>query len=114
MTKLKCSECSIWGCPNRNLLTNNECTIDVETTTTNTVKEITVKDEDEIDQLLKHCNDVIEENKEIKRGIDFLINEYYTNKRYFREEPGEVTIEDIIKTCFEFGWSSNEMYNYKE
>ena len=69
------------------------------------------EDKERIDQLLSNCNKVLEENKEMKRCIDFLINEYRTNKRYFREEPGrETTIEDVIKTCFEFGWTSRQNF----
>lgn len=75
---------------------------------------MTQEDKERIDQLLNSCNKVLEENKEMKRCIDFLINEYRTNKRYFREEPGKVTVEDIIKTCFEFGWSSRHIYESKE
>lgn len=73
------------------------------------------EDKERIDQLLNSCNKVLEENKEMKRCIDFLINEYRTNKRYFREEPGrDTTIEDVIKTCFEFGWASRHIYESKE
>lgn len=73
------------------------------------------EEKERIDQLLNNCNKILEETKEMKRCIDFLINEYRTNKRYFREEPGrETTIEDVIKTCFEFGWSSRRIYEVKE
>ncbi len=64
-------------------------------------------------QLLDNCDAICKENEEMKRGIDFLINEYHTNKRYFRVEPGRVTIEDVIKTCFEFGWASKSNYDYQ-
>lgn len=49
--------------------------------------------------------------KAMKDGVDFLLNEYKTNKRYFRLEPGRVTIEDVIKTCFEFGWASKKNFD---
>ena len=64
------------------------------------------------EKLLKNCKNLERENKAIKDGVDFLINEYKTNKRYFRVEPGKVTIEDVIKTCFEAGWTSKSNFDY--
>ena len=46
----------------------------------------------------------------MKNGVEFLINEYHTNKRYFRLEPGRCTTEDVIKTVFEFAWSASRNY----
>ena len=66
------------------------------------------------EKLLKNCRELEREMKASKEGIDFLINEYKTNKRYFRSEPGKVTIEDVIKTCFEFGWASKRNFDYDE
>lgn len=66
----------------------------------------------ETEELLKNCNETLKEIEESKRCVDFLINEYRTNKRYFREEPGKVTIEDVIKTCFEFGWGAKGNFDY--
>ena len=63
-------------------------------------------------ELLKNCNETLKEIDESKRCVDFLINEYKTNKHYFRTEPGRVTIEDVIKTCFEFGWASKRNFDY--
>lgn len=63
------------------------------------------------EKLLKNCNKLDREMNAIKEGVDFLINEYKTNKRYFRVEPGRVTIEDVIKTCFEFGWASKNNFD---
>ena len=65
-----------------------------------------------IQTLLENCNALENEIKEQKRCVDFLINEYHTNKGYFRQEPGRVTVEDVIKTCFEFGWSSKSNFDY--
>ena len=65
-------------------------------------------------KLLDNCNNLDREIDAMKHGVDFLINEYNTNKRYFRETPGRVTIEDVIKTCFEFGWSSKSQFDYSE
>ena len=74
---------------------------------------------EELENLKKECSDLIEscqkldkELKAMKEGLDFLLNEYKTNKRYFRETPGKVTTEDVIKTCFEFGWASKENFDY--
>lgn len=66
----------------------------------------------QIDKLLSNCKELERELVEHKKGIDFLLNEYKTNKRWFREEPGRVTIEDVIKTAFEFGWASKRNYDY--
>ena len=63
-------------------------------------------------KLLQNCKELEREMKASKKGVDFLINEYKTNKRYFRAEPGKVTIEDVIKTCFEFGWASKRNFDY--
>lgn len=63
-------------------------------------------------KILKMCQELNEEMDSMKEGVDFLINEYKTNKRWFREEPGRVTIEDVIKASFEFGWASKRNYDY--
>ena len=62
-------------------------------------------------KLLRNCKELEREMKASKKCVDFLINEYKTNKRYFRVEPGKVTIEDVIKTCFEFGWTSKRNFD---
>lgn len=69
---------------------------------------------DECKQLLKDCNKLDREIEASKQSLDFLLNEYKTNKKWFREEPGKVTIEDIIKTCFQFGWASKSQFDYTE
>ena len=61
--------------------------------------------------LLETCRELDKELKALEDGTNFLLNEYKTNKRYFRESPGRVTTEDIIKTCFEFGWASRKNYD---
>lgn len=63
-------------------------------------------------KILKMCQELDEETDSMKDGIDFLISEYKTNKRWFRDEPGRVTIEDVIKASFEFGWASKRNYDY--
>ena len=68
----------------------------------------------DVKELLNNCNSLDRELDAMKHGVDFLIKEYNTNKRYFREQPGRVTIEDVIKTCFEFGWSSKSQFDYSE
>lgn len=64
------------------------------------------------EKLLEHCREFDKELKAEKEGLDFLLNEYRTNKRWFRDEPGRVTTEDIIKRCFEFGWASKSNFDY--
>lgn len=66
---------------------------------------------DEAQDLLNHAKDLSDELDKMKDDEDFLINEYKTNKRWFRHEPGKVTIEDVIKTCYEFGWASRHQFD---
>lgn len=68
---------------------------------------------------LNHINELLQSSKnlsmeidEMNKGKEFLIKEYNENKRYFREAPGKVTIEDVIKTAFEFGWSSRRQFQH--
>ena len=64
-------------------------------------------------KLLETSKALLEELDEMKKNVDFLINEYKTNKRWFRDEPGRVTTEDIIKRVFEFGWSCGKLHSTK-
>lgn len=66
----------------------------------------------ETEELLKSCRELDEELKYRDKGIDFLINEWKTNKRYFRDTPGRVTTEDLIKTVFHFAWGSIGNYDH--
>ena len=73
-------------------------------------------DEELIDstkKLLESSKALLEELNEMKEKVNFLINEYKTNKKWFRDEPGRVTTEDVIKRVFEFGWSCGKLYNEK-
>lgn len=74
-----------------------------------------------LDEILKSANDILKSSQELldelksmNEGIAFLQNEYKTNKKYFRLEPGKTTIEDVIKTAFEYGWQSHKLYEYKK
>lgn len=57
-------------------------------------------------EVLKQSEELLNELKEMNRGVEFLIDKYRTNKRYFRLEPGRCTTEDVIKTVFEFAWGA--------
>lgn len=72
--------------------------------------ELTEQDMQDIKDLLSNCDNLSKELDERKRCLDFLINEYRTNKRWFRDKPGRVTIEDVITACFDFGWSSHRNF----
>ena len=63
--------------------------------------------------LLESCKKLDAELDEMNRCKQFLLDEYKTNKRWFRLEPGKTTIEDVIKTCFEFGWTSHNQFMYQ-
>jgi hypothetical protein len=76
---------------------------------------------DNLGDILESAKRLIESSKElnmeldeIKRCEEFLIEEYKRNKKYFRLEPGKTTVEDVIKTCFEFGWSSRRLFDIKK
>lgn len=64
------------------------------------------------EKLLENCRELRAELDEMNRCKEFLINEYKTNKRWFRLEPGKVTVEDVIKASFEFGWASKRQFDY--
>lgn len=66
----------------------------------------------EVKKLLK--NQLDKELDAMKQGKEFLLHEYKTNKRWFRVEGGRVTVEDVIKACFEFGWASHRNYEYDQ
>jgi hypothetical protein len=57
----------------------------------------------EADSLLESSENLLRECKDSDKDIEFLINQYHSNKRWFSEKPGRVTIEDVIKRCYEFG-----------
>lgn len=63
-------------------------------------------------EFINNCKSFLKELKEINHYKEFLVNQYKTNKRWFRDKPGKVTTEDIIKTCFEFGWTSRANYEH--
>jgi predicted PP-loop superfamily ATPase len=66
---------------------------------------------EECKELLENCKKLDKELKAMKEGREFLLKEYETNKRWFREEPGRVTVKDVIKAAFEFGWASCKNFN---
>ena len=66
----------------------------------------------EIQELLDSSKALLKETKAMEDGVNFLIKEYNTNKRWFREQPGRVTVEDVIKAAFEFGWASKRNFDY--
>ena len=68
---------------------------------------------DDAKQLADNCGNFLKELEEMRKGRDFLLEQYRTNKRWFRQEPGRVTVEDVIKMAFEFGWTSKEQYDHE-
>ena len=65
-------------------------------------------------RILNECDNLNTEMEAMDEHKKFLLEEYKTNKRYFREEPGRTTIEDVIKTCFEYGWSAHRQFEYDQ
>lgn len=64
--------------------------------------------------LIKTLEEVKKEDNAMNEGIDFLLNQWKTNKRWFREEQGRVTTEDVIKTVFQFAWASKRNFDYNK
>ena len=78
-------------------------------------------EKENLDEILKSTNAILKSSQELlgevkamNEGIAFLQNEYKTNKKYFRLEPGRTTIEDVIKTAFEQGWQMCKLYEYNK
>lgn len=69
---------------------------------------------EDCDKLLENCNKLSAELDEMKEDIEFLTNEWKTNKRYFRDEPGQTTTEDVIKRVYEFAWSKRGNFEYEK
>ena len=63
--------------------------------------------------IIKSCDNFLLELDEIDEGIKFLQDEYKNNKKYFREDSGKTTVNDVIRTTFEFAWSSCKNYIQK-
>ena len=72
---------------------------------------------DKAQALIKNSDKAFAEMDELNRCVMFALNEWKTNKRWFREEPGRITTEDVIKMCIQYGWVSRgkfeHMYNKK-
>jgi hypothetical protein len=65
-------------------------------------------------RMIENGEKFLKEEAAMQRTIDFLINEYHTNKRWFREEPGHVTIEDIIRMTATHTWASKRQFDYDQ
>ena len=65
-------------------------------------------------QLIENCKNLQAELEAMDEGKEFLLNKYKTNKHWFRDEPGRVTIENVIKRAFEFGWSAKSNFDYSK
>lgn len=67
---------------------------------------------DKAHELIKTSDKTLAEIDDMRKCIDFALNEWKTNKRWFREEPGRVTTEDVIKMCVQYGWASRGNFEY--
>jgi hypothetical protein len=79
-----------------------------------TSKEDIQKILDDAEKFADNCENGLKELDAMKEGKQFLLDQYKTNKHWFREEPGRVTVEDVIKMAFEFGWSSKRQFDYEQ
>ena len=66
------------------------------------------------DNLIKTLEDGKKEDKAMQDGLNFLLNQWKTNKKWFREQSGHVTTEDVIKRTFEFAWASKRNFDYQQ
>ena len=64
------------------------------------------------DSFLRTSNKTLADNKAMNEASAFALEQWRTNKRWFREEPGRVTTEDVIKMCIEFAWASKANFDY--
>jgi hypothetical protein len=64
--------------------------------------------------LINTLEEVKKEDNAMNEGIGFLLEQWKTNKRWFREEQGRVTTEDVIKTVFQFAWASKRNFDYNK
>lgn len=71
-------------------------------------------------QLINDCEDLIKNSEQtrkdqeaLNKAIEFALNEWQTNQHWFREEPGRVTVPDVIRQCVQFGWASKNVFNYQ-
>ena len=66
-----------------------------------------LKDSDEFEKAINYQQE----------QVDFLLNEWKTNKMYFApnvSDSEEVTVEDVIKAVFYFGWGSRGNFDHTQ
>ena len=61
-------------------------------------------------KLLESCKKFETEMSEMDKDIEFLQNEYKTNKRYFCDQ-GRPSVNDVIRTVYEFAWQKSKLWN---
>lgn len=84
----------------------------------NIVDDDECKDEDEalkdVDEFIKALENGKKEDEAKQNGLNFLLKQWETNKKWFREQSGRVTTEDVIKRTFEFAWASKRNFDYQQ
>ena len=75
-------------------------------------------DPDKLKDLLDNFRKTIDSNtilsneyNVMQEGLDFILEQWRTNKRYFREDLGIVTTEDVIKKVYEYAWNKRGEFN---
>jgi len=66
----------------------------------------------EADALIKSSNKSLADGRAMNDAIAFALEQWKTNRRWFREDPGHVTTEDVIKMCIEFAWASKANFEH--
>lgn len=75
-----------------------------------------------LDELMAGIKLMLKDGEEFEKAvnyqqeqIDFLINEWKTNKKYFAANVSiseDVTVEDVIKAVFYFAWSARGNFDH--
>ena len=75
-------------------------------------------DSEKLKDLLDDCRKILDSTKAMskeyeamKESMDYVLEQWKTNKRWFREEPGQVTTEDVIKRVFQYAWNKRRDFN---
>ena len=65
------------------------------------------------ENFIKNSGQALKEQEALNKAIGFALNEWQTNPHWFREEPGHVTVLDVIRQCVQFGWAMKNTFNYQ-
>ena len=74
--------------------------------------------QEKIDEIIKDTKQCLETSDRLLAELEamskhkqFLLKEYRENPGWFGEDG---SVEDVIKTCFEYGWACRGNYEYEK